>query len=392
MKLHGSTLLLAFGLLVPAPSRADEPSAVALPEPASTATLDAPPEGTPAAVSNPASQRPLTEIPLEKGLPVVVRVALAYLDISAVDENEETFDGTVDVRLLWQDPRLRFPSSEAPIGYAELRGRDALERLEGMWSPDVAIANLRGEPDYRAVGLRILPDGTVELLQRTTGTFSISMDVERFPFDRQALAVDLVSRRENADKLVFDYRQADIDFTRVDPSIAIPGWDLGLVDLVRTPIAGWHGESYSRLRFELDIDRKAAETVPSLFVPLLASLLIPLLATWLNKMEDGEFRIETFELTNIVIGGLFAVIALNFTINAERSLLSHGTNTVSRLFGLNYLTLALSFGVNVALFRFGAVRRFFGRHVQEEVFHYVSWALPVLVASSAIALVLLARV
>lgn len=379
--------LVALFVLATSRARADEPPPSV--ETTGAAALDeSPAEGVPGA----APVRSLTEIPLEKGLPVVVRVALAYLDISAVDENDETFEGTVDVRLLWQDPRLRFPVSEAPIGYQEHRGREALARLERMWSPDVAIANLRGAPDYQTVGVRIFPDGSVELLQRTTGTFSISMDVERFPFDRQALAVDLVSRRENADKLVFDFRQADLDFTRVDPSIAIPGWDLGLVDLVRTPIAGWHGESYSRLRFELDIDRKAAETVPSLFVPLFAALLIPLLATWLNKMEDGEFRIEAFELTNIVIGGLFAVIALNFTINAERSLLAHGTNTVSRLFGLNYLTLAVSLGVNVALFRFGVLRRLFGRHVQEEVFHYIAWALPVLVGASAVALVLLARV
>ncbi|MFO0695122.1 MAG: hypothetical protein U0230_16295 [Polyangiales bacterium] len=380
-------ILAALIALGAATVRADEPSV------AGTAGMPVVSAPLPAASSpEPEEARPLTAIPLEVGLPVVVRAALAYVDVTAVDENEETFDGTVDARMVWLDPRLRYDPSEAPRGYREYRGPEAVAKLDTLWSPDVALANLRGEPERQDLGLRIFPDGSVELLQRTTGTFAVSMDVERFPFDRQSLTVELVSRRENEDQMVFDYQQPDLDFSRVDPSIEIPGWSIALVDLVRVPLAGWHGETYSRIRFELDIDRDAAETIPSLFVPLFASLLIPLLATWLNKMDEGEFRIEAFELTNIVIGGLFAVIALNFTINAERSLLAHGTNTVARLFGLNYLTLALSFGVNVALFRFGAVRRFFGRHVQEEVFHYVSWALPVLVASSAIALVLLARV
>ena len=34
-------------------------------------------------------------------------------------------------------------------------------------------------------------------------------------------------------------------------------------------------------------------------------------------MEEGEFQIEAFEQANVIVGGLFAVIALNFTLNAE---------------------------------------------------------------------------
>ena len=33
----------------------------------------------------------------------------------------------------------------------------------------------------------------------------------------------------------------------------------------------------------------------------------------MNRIEEGEFQIEAFEQANVIVGGLFAVVALNFT-------------------------------------------------------------------------------
>ena len=59
----------------------------------------------------------------------------------------------------------------------------------------------------------------------------------------------------------------------------------------------------------------------------------------------------------MIIGGLFAVIALNFTVNSVYQVLGSGDNPVSRLFALNYVALGVSLLVNVLLFRFGVVER-----------------------------------
>ncbi|HTU12725.1 MAG TPA: hypothetical protein VMG08_17685 [Allosphingosinicella sp.] len=347
----------------------------------------------PAAPPAPAAAPPppvLTQLPLDSGLPVVVRAGLGFVDIEGVDENEEAFAATVDVRLSWIDLRLRYPAEETPIGYREWRGDEATAQLARMWSPQIGLANLRGEPTRQSRSLRVYPDGRVELLRRVAGSFAAPLDVRSFPFDRQALRVELVSERETADKVTLDYRQDDLLFSRPDPGIAIGGWTVGAVNLVREPLAGWYGESYARITAALEVDRRAIETVPALFVPLLASLLIPLLATWLNRSNNGEFEIEAFELTNIIIGGLFAVIALNFTINSDRSILASGLNTISLLFALNYVALALALAINVSLYRFNVVRAVAGRHVQHETFRFIIWALPVAIAGTALALILIA--
>lgn len=168
-------------------------------------------------------------------------------------------------------------------------------------------------------------------------------------------------------------------------------WDVGLVDLVRAPLPGWRGESNARMRAALHVSRRPGKTIASIFIPLMASLLIPLLAMWLNRTEEnGEFKIEAFELTNIVIGGLFAVIALNFTVMSTYSTLGSGENTVTRLFALNYVTLAFSLLVNLALFRFNVLKRLLGAHIQIEVYRFLMWAIPLLAFSTAGAMVLVA--
>ena len=47
-------------------------------------------------------------------------------------------------------------------------------------------------------------------------------------------------------------------------------------------------------------------TFATIFIPLFASLLIPLMAPWMNGAKEGGFDIEGFELANFIIGGLFA--------------------------------------------------------------------------------------
>jgi hypothetical protein len=107
-------------------------------------------------------------------------------------------------------------------------------------------------------------------------------------------------------------------------------------------------------------------------------------------VREGEFQVEAFELGNLIVGGLFAVIALNFTLNSEYGTLGATDNTVRRLFALNYVALALSLIINLTLFRFNLPMRWFGRYVQEQVFFFLSWAVPVLVLATALAFLLIA--
>ncbi len=227
-------------------------------------------------------------------------------------------------------------------------------------------------------------------MQRTTGQFTIPLDSGAFPFDKQTLGVEVTVRRETNGEASLVVLQEDIDFSRPAQDLSIDGWTPGLVNVKRYTSPGWYGEFHSGLVVGLPVARDSGKVVAPVFIPLLASLLIPLLAIWMNSTEEGEFAIDAFELANVIIGGLFAVIALNFTINAAYSSVSTGDNTVTRLFGLNYVALGLGLAIVVLLYRYNVPMRLFGRYVQEQFFSYLSWAVPVLAFGTALAFILVA--
>jgi hypothetical protein len=329
-------------------------------------------------------------VPDDLGLPLEVHVGVAFLELRGVDENEGTFDATLDARITWIDRSLAYPPASHPAGWLSYRDEEAETRLATMWEPHLRFANMAGEPAYTARGLRIGPRGEVELIVRTTASFHATFDVERFPFDRQGLTVEIVADRAPREHVSLVFRQADLDYTRVARGAEADGWHARSVDLSRQIVAGWHGESHDSVHATLTVARDAAVTAAPIFIPLLASLLIPLLAIWLNKLEEGEFKIEAFELANVIVGGLFAVIALNFTVSSELGTLAGGDNTVSRLFSLNYLTLATALLVNLLVFRYRLLRTRFGPFVEEEMFRVITWAVPTFAFATALAFVLVA--
>jgi hypothetical protein len=345
-----------------------------------------------APVSVPQVAEKLTTLPLDKGLPVIVRVGVYYHSITAFDESAGTFTGTIDSRLRWEDSRLRYLAAETPQGFKEYRGSAADEQLQNIWSPGVAFTNLIDTPSYQVTNVRIFPDGGVEVMQRTTAKFMVKMDAGNFPFDRQTLPVEVEIRKETTNETTLVVLQEDLDFSRAARDIELDGWQIGLVNVQHLVRPGWYGEFHSALAIELGVKRQAAKVAPTIFIPLTASLFIPLVALWMNSLKNGEFQIEAFELANVIVGGLFAMIALNFTINSAYPIIASGDNTVTRLFALNYVTLGVALLIVIFMYRFRFFKRLFGVYIQKEIFLFLLWAVPVLSLGTLSAFILLAVV
>jgi len=329
-------------------------------------------------------------IPMGRGLPVVVRVAFFFLELKELDDTKGEFEAITDMRLHWSDLRLAYPAQEAARGYKEYRGSAADKRLATIWKPHVEPTNRLEVDDNVGRRVRIFPNGDVETIERRSGRYKIKIDAQRFPFDRQFLKLEYIVREDTTDSVVLDFENEDVEWSRTAKDAELAGWRLGLVDLSRSVVPGWNGDRYSRVAASLFVDRLPTTGIAPIFIPLIASLLIPLLAIWMNKATEDGFEIEAFELANISIGGLFSVIALSFAIYSSYGMIAGGDNTVTRLFGLNYMTLALSLSVVIAFYRFNFPRRLFGRYVEEQLFLFICWALPILTLGTSIAFLLVA--
>ena len=131
----------------------------------------------------------------------------------------------------------------------------------------------------------------------------------------------------------------------------------------------------------LQIKRQVFSAISTIILPLVCCLLIPLLVLWVNTLNDDEhlgFGEPNSQLASFAMTGIFAVVALNFTVGSSYVQLIQGDNPVIRLFALNYFMLALSIVISVALYRYHVIKRLYGRYVQAEVFHVLCWSIPIL--------------
>lgn len=331
------------------------------------------------------------QLPWGQGFPVVAQIGVAFVGVEAIDENLGNFTGTVDMRLRWRDLRLALPADSVPAeGYIELLEEKAEKKLGEIWHPHVEFGNIIGKPSYQKRSLRIYANGRAELMQRTTASFKADFPLENFPFDRQKLGVHLISRIEPTQRVLLDFVQDELEFSNTRYITEIDGWSVGLVELKPAPVPAWRGDENTGVIAALNIRRDQPSLVATIFIPLFSSLLIPLLTIWLNKVEDGAFAVDAFELTNISIGGLFAVVGLNFTINSSFVNLAVGDNPVMRLFGLNYFLLGFTIALGILMYRFNVLRRMFNADVQQEAFICMNWAIPLLTFVTAFAMVALA--
>lgn len=87
---------------------------------------------------------------------------------------------------------------------------------------------------------------------------------------------------------------------------------------------------------------------------------------------------EMFAVQRDRRGGPKAAYGLEFSVFIEEKPL--------RQFALNYVALGTSLMVNVLLFRFNVV----GRYVQEQLYYFLIWAIPLLMLTMATSILLVA--
>ena len=68
------------------------------------------------------------------------------------------------------------------------------------------------------------------MIRRTSAEFSTSFEVERFPFDRQKLRIEVAVRDQKADAVALEFEQDDLDFSRAAANATLDGWTIGSGD------------------------------------------------------------------------------------------------------------------------------------------------------------------
>lgn len=318
-------------------------------------------------------------------LPLKVTTSLSIYKTIRVDDRAGRLEVICDLRLTWLDPRLAFDPMAEGSEHRNLVSDAAREMLESIWVPRVKFENLADplkiDDAVLDQGLNIKYDGTIRWSRRLRAQFGEIFNVETFPLDRQTLKLSLYSPYESKSRLLLvQDEEARASTRHGDEPVA--GWKLGRMWAVPSYAVRANGAAYSQLTFQMRATRLVAPYVSSIFVPLTAVMLIPLLASILNVWEGKGFRYEAWQMANVNLSGLVATVALTLTIYNSYPFLNGTDNVVARLLALDYMLVGLAMLIVMTLFRWRVGEKpFASAHVVGELYACLSWALPAIMLS-----------
>lgn len=265
-------------------------------------TLAAPGASSLAAPSDPADPcavpKSLTRLrPALDGPPIQVRVGVRLVDIVDVDELKESFTVDFLLSLSWRDPRL---AAEARGGAMD----DCVLDLSDVWDPDVHPVNQRGMARESARDVDIAPDGTVRYGERILAELSTPLDLEEFPFDRQALKIQLISFEYGPEDVVFEIDEADTG--RLE-SAFLGGWDIvENSSLLDVPAFTINDRQYTRLEHSIVLERRSGYFIWKFVVPLTFIVLMAWSVFWIDPQaaapQIGVATASVFSLIAFLIG------------------------------------------------------------------------------------------
>ena len=237
--------------------------------------------------------------------PTQVSVGTWVVDISNIDSAQQNFTADIVVVLRWKDARLAHTGAGV-VHYA----------LDQIWNPRVGIANetssvVRKLPEAAEVE----PDGTVLYRQRYVGSFTQSLRLQSFPFDRQAFRVQLVAIRYRPDEVAFVpdenwIRDGLQQAAGISPSVTLPDWTLEKWDTKARTYALTPGMQHSGYIFEFTASRNVQHYILKVILPLILIVMMSWSVFWTDPTSSNtQF--------SIAVTSMLTLIAYRYAVDSQ---------------------------------------------------------------------------
>lgn len=325
-----------------------------------------------------AEDDPLMGIPLLDD-PIEVNIGFSLLNITDVNEREETIDFDGLIYLTWKDERLAYdpakvgyPPDYLPGDYAQpprmvYQGDFAVKEVFEGWRPHFVLTNGIGNRVTTYMSLGIWPDGKVSYQESFYAKVEAPMDLRLFPFDRQQLKIYFQTFLYRKDQLVLV----------PDPNLA-GSWDRNTgIDQWRfedytqeeksTVVRLLGGAEYAKSEFvaTLHIKRLPMHFLISIILPLLILVILSWTVFWLDE-EATSNRI------NISFIGILSVVAYYFVIQDSIPHISY-LALIDGFIILTFLILAASVVISIVVDKLNRS----GRKETGDKLDYISrWVFP----------------
>jgi hypothetical protein len=215
----------------------------------------------------------LRDRPDADGPPTSVSVGVRLLDVSKIEDVDESVTLDLIVVQEWRDSRL------ASLVGCELE-------IAKIWIPDLTIRNSGRVfpllPERAAIG----PGGAVKYIQRYTGALAFPHHLAAFPFDAHHIGITLLSPEYSSDEVVLKLNEEVTG--RAPTEFSIPNWTAGEPSAtVGSTTIEMLKETHATYIFELPVKRRPEYFVFSVFVPLALIVAMSWSVFWISPERFG---------------------------------------------------------------------------------------------------------
>lgn len=288
-------------------------------------------------------------------------------NIFKINEENNTYTASIDVKLSWKDPALAFDPNEYGMFRRELNLDQATKALGKMWHPDVVISNMKGLPMSKEPCLLIDANGSVNYIQRIKAVFDTNYHLAPFPFDKEHLLIRLTSYRYNDSEVTFFQTQEQLNQSGVREGLSLTGWNFLGVHYASSNIRGLDGRFFPQFTIQVDMSRQPAHDLFA-FAPLLLIVIVPTILT-LYATAGVDARLSTWS------GAILALIALSFTLQLRYPALPTDSilnNLIAIIFGYEFIMICIT----MTVFNPPLMDKIKNPYLIPETIRFMRWQVP----------------
>ncbi|XP_014720170.1 gamma-aminobutyric acid receptor subunit theta [Equus asinus] len=228
------------------------------------------------------------------GAPVPVGVSIYVSSIEEISEMTMDYTITMIFHQTWKDPRLAYYETNLTLTLD-------YRMLEKLWVPDCYFLNSKDafvhDVTVENRMFQLHPDGTVRYGIRLTTTAACSLNLQKFPLDKQTCKLEVESYGYTVEDIVL-YWEGNGNAIQGTEKVQIPQFSFLGKTMTSKEVFFFTG-SYVRLILRFLVQRKVTSYLVQIYWPTILTTVVSWISFWMNY-ESSAARV-TVGLTSMLI-------------------------------------------------------------------------------------------
>ncbi|XP_012981869.1 gamma-aminobutyric acid receptor subunit theta isoform X1 [Mesocricetus auratus] len=227
------------------------------------------------------------------GAPVPVSVSIYVSSIEQISEINMDYTITMFLHQTWKDTRLAYYETNLNLTLD-------YRMHEKLWVPDCYFVNSKNafvhDVTVENRVFQLHPDGTVRYGIRLTTTAACSLDLQKFPMDKQACKLEVESYGYTIEDIVLSWE--DENAIHITDELHIPRFTY-LGKTITSKEVYFYTGSYMRLIVKFQVQREVHSYLVQVYWPTVLTTILSWVSFWMNY--DSSAARVTIGLTSILV-------------------------------------------------------------------------------------------